>query len=250
MSSKLTGKAALVTGAGTRLGRCIALELARRGASLAVHFHSNRAGATTLCEEARALGVQATPLQADLSNPQASRELVAASLQALGGLDLLVASAANFERIPFEQVDDDAWDRALNLNTKSPFILAQAAAPALKERGGSIVFITCASTRVPMRNYLPYVVSKAATLQLMRALSLELAPAVRVNAVAPGTVLPPENTSLSLREKLASSIPLQRFGEAQDVADAVAYLAEAPFVTGQELSVCGGRTVAAVERFG
>ncbi|MEN9578932.1 MAG: hypothetical protein RJA70_1941 [Pseudomonadota bacterium] len=250
VSAPLAGKRALVTGAGTRLGRSIALELMRRGADVAVHFHSSEAGARELCDEGRALGVTAIPLKADLSSAQEGRELVLASVRALGGLDLLVASAANFERIAFEDLDDDAWDRALNLNTKSAFVLAQAAAAELRLNRGNIVFITCASTQVPMRNYLPYVVSKAATLQLMRTLSLELAPEVRVNAVAPGTVLPPADMSDALREKLVASIPLQRLGVAQDVADAVAYLASAPFVTGQEIAVCGGRTVAAVERFG
>jgi pteridine reductase len=112
------------------------------------------------------------------------------------------------------------------------------------------VFITCASTTVPMRNYLPYVVSKAATKQLMRVLSLELAPDVRVNAVAPGTVLPPDDMDPEVTQRLVGRVPLSRVGEASDVAEAVAYLASAPFVTGQELIVDGGRTVAGFERFG
>jgi pteridine reductase len=128
--------------------------------------------------------------------------------------------------------------------------MAHQAATTLKQDRGSIVFITCSSTLTPMRNYLPYVVSKAATKQLMRTLALELAPEVRVNAVAPGTVLPPPDYSEQQREQLAAQVPLARLGDPNDIARAVRFLAESPFVTGHELVVDGGRTVAGFERFG
>jgi len=168
----------------------------------------------------------------------------------LGGLDLLVASAAGFERHPLQSVDDDAWDRSLSLNLASPFALVQQAVPALRASGGSVVFITCSSATVPFRNYLPYVVSKGALKHLMKTLSLELAPEIRVNAVAPGTVLPPPDYEGSQVERLARAVPLGRIGSPSDVARAVVFLAQSPFVTGQEIAVDGGRSVARPENFG
>ncbi|MFW5920349.1 MAG: SDR family oxidoreductase, partial [Polyangiales bacterium] len=125
-----------------------------------------------------------------------------------------------------------------------PFAMAHRARASLARERGSIVFITCTSATAPYRSYLPYVVSKGAVRQLMRALSLELAPEVRVNAVAPGTVLPPEDMDGRTLERLRARIPLGRFGEPEDVARAVVDLARSPYITGQELVVDGGATVA------
>jgi NAD(P)-dependent dehydrogenase (short-subunit alcohol dehydrogenase family) len=121
----------------------------------------------------------------------------------------------------------------------------ERARDALRASRGSVVFVTCTSATVPYRHYLPYVVSKGAVQKLMRALSIELAPEIRVNAVAPGTVLPPPDMDAELLERLAARAPLARIGTAEDIADAVVYLASAPFVTGQEIIVDGGRTVSA-----
>jgi pteridine reductase len=197
-----------------------------------------------------AAGGKSELLPADLQDRQAARRMIKDGIERLSGLDLLVLSAASFERIPFSDLDDDAWDRSLSLNSAVQFAMAHQATAALKQSRGSIVFITCSSTLTPMRNYLPYVVSKAATKQLMRTLALELAPEVRVNAVAPGTVLPPSDYGDEDRAKLAARIPLARLGEPSDVARAVRFLAESPFITGHELVVDGGRTVAGFERFG
>jgi pteridine reductase len=246
----LRGKVALVTGAGTRLGRAIALRLGERGMKVAVHYLAHREGALETAARIRELGGEAEPFQADLMDTGASAELVDRAESRFERLDLLVSSAANFERLPFAEVDAAAWDRALNLNARAGFILAQRAAPSLARTRGSIVFITCSSTITPMRNYLPYVVSKAATLQLARVLALELAPEVRVNAVAPGTVLPPDEMTQVARAALQAKIPLGRLGSAEEVARAVEYLAESDFVTGQQIAVDGGRSLAAIEAYG
>jgi pteridine reductase len=246
----LAGKTALVTGAGTRVGRAIAETLSARGMQLGLHFNRSRKGAEEVLGNHLDAGGRAELFQANLGVSAEARGLVDRVVTAFGGLDLLVCSAASFERVPYEELDDEAWDRSLNLNSKAQFALAHQSSSALRQSRGSIVFITCASTTVPMRNYLPYVVSKAATKQLMRVLSLELAPDVRVNAVAPGTVLPPDDMDPEVTQRLVGRVPLSRVGEASDVAEAVAYLASAPFVTGQELIVDGGRTVAGFERFG
>ena len=249
-SRDLKGKAALVTGGGKRLGQAIALALGGAGMRVAVHYNQSRDGAEDTCQKIRALGGDAVALGADLADREQARALVDRAVEAFGGLDLLVPSAANFERIPYGGVDDAAWDRALSLNLTASFALAQRATPALRAARGSIVFITCSSATVPFRNYLPYVVSKGALRHLMRTLALELAPDVRVNAVAPGTVLPPADMDPAALARVVDRIPLGRSGTTQDVADAVLYLASAPFVTGQEIAVDGGRTVAGFERFG
>jgi pteridine reductase len=246
----LTGKAALVTGAGRRVGRAIALALGRAGMRVGIHFNGSRSEAEATLAALRAGSGDGALLQANLADRAAARGLVDAAVAALGGLDLIVLSAASFERVVLEDIDDDAWDRTLSLNLSSQFALAQRALPALRAARGSIVFITCSSATTPFRNHLPYVVAKGGLKHLMRTLSLEVAPDVRVNAVAPGTVLPPESLDAKVVERLAASVPLARTGSAEDVAEAVVYLARAPFVTGQEIAVDGGRSVANVERFG
>lgn len=236
----LKGGAALVTGAGTRVGAAIARSLGAQGMRLAVHYHASAEGAEATCEAIREAGGEAFPIRADLYDRAAARELVDRAVDRLGRLDVLVPSAANFDAVAFDEVDDDAWDRALALNVTAPFVMAHRARDALRASAGAIVLITCASTQRPFEDHLPYVVSKAAVRQLMRGLALELAPEVRVNAVAPGTVLPPPDMGEAQIAQLARRIPLGRVGEAEDVADAVIYLARAPFVTGHELFVDGG----------
>lgn len=239
----LSGRRALVTGAGQRVGRAVALALGEAGMRVAVHYRSSREGAEKTAERIRAAGGEATLFSADLAERDAARRLADETLAAFGGLDLLVASAASFERIRYDDVDDAAFDRSLALNLASPFALAHHLTPALRASRGSIVFVTCTSATAPFKHYLPYVVSKGALRQLMRTLALELAPDVRVNAVAPGTVLPPETMDADAVARLVRQIPLGRHGTAEDVAQAVLYLAQAPFVTGEEIVVDGGRTV-------
>ncbi len=234
---------ALVTGAGKRVGRAIALALAAEGMRVVVHYHQSRAGADETARTIREAGGEAHVLQADLGSRDEARRLADASVAALGGLDLFVASAASFERLEYDTLDDAAFDRSLSLNLASPFALAHRLTPALRASRGSMVFITCTSATAPFKNYLPYVVSKGALRQLVRTLALELAPDVRVNAVAPGTVLPPETLSSAEVERLVARIPLGRTGGADEVAKAVVYLAGASFVTGEEIVVDGGRSV-------
>jgi pteridine reductase len=248
--SSLRGKRALVTGGGQRVGQAIALALGAQGMHVAVHYRDSREGAEHTAARIRESGGSAVVLQADLAERARARSLVDQALTELGGLDVLVPSAANFERIALADVDDAAWDRSLDLNLASPFALVQHAAPALRASRGSVTFISCSSASVPMRHYLPYVVSKGALKHLMKTLALELAPEVRVNAVAPGTVMPPAAYDAAAIERLARAIPLARVGSPEDIAQAVVFLASSPFITGHELAVDGGRSVARSEHFG
>ena len=234
----------LVTGAGRRVGAAIAIAFAKPGTKVVLHHHSATSGVEEVAKEIVRRGGEAVPMRADLTDSASCRALIQRVVEALGGIDVLVSSAANFERIPFDALDESAMERALTLNVRASFSLAHEAATTLRERQGNIVLITCTSATLPYANFLPYVVSKGAAKQLMRALAIELAPQVRVNAVAPGTVLPPEEMSVEQREKLAHKTLLRRVGSAEDVAEAVVYLANARFVTGQEILVDGGVVLA------
>jgi pteridine reductase len=239
----LRGRRALVTGAGRRVGAEIALALGARGCRVVVHYQNAATSAAEVCERIREFGGEATALQADLADRAAARGLVDRAALVWGGLDLLVLSAANYERVPFEAIDDAAWDRSLALNLSAPFVMSQRAAPALRVARGSVVLVTCTSRLAPYRDYLAYQTSKAALHHLMRLLALELAPDVRVNAVAPGSVMPPADWDAERLTGLVESIPLGRVGRGRDVADAVLYLAAASWVTGTEIVVDGGRTL-------
>jgi len=211
---------------------------------VAVHFHGSAEGARETAQEVEAAGGSASIHRADLYDPAACRALVAEVLEG-GELDLLVPSAANFERVALDEIEDGHVSRAFGLNAEAPLHLALAAAASLRRQGGAIVFVTDAALTRPHRHYLPYLMSKAAVRQLMQTLAVELAPEVRVSAVAPGTVLPPPGLSPKAIDSLVAHIPLGHVGRAEDVAEAVAHLAASELVTGHELVVDGGHRLGA-----
>lgn len=233
-----------MTGAAVRVGREIALELARAGADVAVHYRSSAAEAAQTADEIRAMGRRAAELPAELSEPAQCRELVRAAAAALGGIDYLIHSAASFDRVAFEETDESVWDSALALNARAGFLLAREAAAWLRPRGGRVVLISDALARQPVRGYLAHSVSKAAVEGLVRALALELAPEVSVNGIAPGTVLVPEGTPEEQAARWAGRLPLQRLGSAEDVARTALFLCTGPaYVTGQIVAVDGGQSL-------
>jgi NAD(P)-dependent dehydrogenase (short-subunit alcohol dehydrogenase family) len=236
---------ALVTGAGVRVGRAIALALAEAGADVAVHYRSSARPADDVARRIRGLGRRAETFRTDLADPDACLRLVAEVESSFGGLDYLVHSAANFHRASLEATGVQLWESSLNVNVRSGLFLAQSAAPALRRRKGRVVLISDLLAIRPVRNYIAHAVSKAATEGLIRALAVELAPDVSVNGVSPGTVMVPEGTPASLEARWAAETPLKRNGTARDVAEAVVFLCTGPsFVTGQILRVDGGRSLA------
>lgn len=237
-------KVALVTGAGKRVGASIAIALGQAGWDVALHFRGSREGAEETSKQIEARGGRAALVPGDLTQPQDCASVIDQTLAAMGHLDLLVSSAASFAPTDFEALDVGDFDRMIALNARAPLLLAHHARNALKDRGGSVVIVTCTSATLPYPGFLSYVVSKGAAKQLMRALALELAPEVRVNAVAPGTVMAPEHCDEAQRQALAGKTLVQRLGRPEDVAQAVLYLANAPFVTGHELLVDGGVSLA------
>jgi pteridine reductase len=241
--NELSGKVALVTGAGTRVGAEIARALGAERMRVAVHHHGSSQGADATCRAIEAAGGEAWPVRADLYDEAQARGLIDATLERFGQLDLLVPSAANYDRVPLAEIERSHFAHAFELNLLAPFTLVQRALPALQAARGAVVLITDISRAVPLRDYLPYEVSKAGLHQMMRVLALNLAPHVRVNAVAPGTVLPPPDLSEAQVAEITAQIPLGRTGGAGSVADAVVYLAKASFVTGTEITVDGGRAL-------
>ncbi|HEV8232012.1 MAG TPA: SDR family oxidoreductase [Thermoanaerobaculia bacterium] len=244
MPAPLDEKIALVTGAGVRLGRAIAVALAAAGAHVVVHYGRSAGAAESAADEIRAVGRRAAVVQGDLALPEDCRRVVDESLAAFGGLDLLVHSAANFYRASLEETDENLWDSAMDVNLRAGLLLARAAASSLRERRGRIVLVSDFLAESPARNYLAHSVSKAAVEGLVRGLAVELAPQVTVNGVAPGTVLPPEGTTPEEVERLARRVPLRRIGSAEDVAETVVFLCAGPsFLTGQVIRVDGGRSI-------
>lgn len=240
----LSGKVALVTGGAIRVGRAICVALAEAGADVAIHYRSSASDAAELAERIRGLGRRAAAFPADLALPAECRSLVEAVRGELGGLDVLVHSAANFHRAALEDTTEQEWDSAMDVNARAGFLLAREAAPDLRRRRGRIVLVSDFLAADPPRGYLAHAVSKAAVEGLVRALAVELAPEVSVNGVAPGTVLVPEGTPAEEAERLARRVPLKRNGDPRDVASVVLFLCAGPsFLTGQVVRVDGGRSI-------
>ena len=232
---------AIVTGAGRRVGRAIALALGRAGATVAVHYQESAAGASDTVAELTAAGGAAHAFRADLRQVADAGRLVDDVVARLGRPALLVNSAASMLRTPLESVTAEQWDEVFALNLRAPFFLSLAAARAMGSEGGAIVNISDHMGFESWPAFVPHGVAKAAVADMTRALAAALAPRVRVNAVAPGTVLAPEGTPDATLERIIAGTPLRRLGSPEDVAHAVLYLATAPFVTGETLFVDGGR---------
>ena len=240
---EIAGRLALVTGAGRRLGRALALGLARRGVHVAVHFNGAEDGAKETVAEVIAHGGTAEMFSADLTRPGAPAALVRSVVSRMGRLDVLVNSAAVMRRTPWREATEAEWDAMFALNLRAPFFAAQAAALAMADRGGAIVNIADLAAFETWPAYIPHGITKAGIVQMTRALARVLAPAIRVNAVAPGAVLLPDDWSESDANRLADTTPLARLGAPEDVVAAVLYLLEADYVTGETLIVDGGRHV-------
>jgi pteridine reductase len=233
-------KVALVTGAGKRLGRAVALRLAQDGADVVVHYRSSEAEARAVVVEIERLGRRGVALGADLNRVDEIRGLFAKVKEKLGRLDVLVNSAANFEHTKFAETTEQAWDKSLDTNLKAVFFCCQAAAPLLKEARGAIVNFADIGGILGWPGYIPHSVSKAGVIMLTRSLAKELAPEVRVNAIAPGTITMAGDPA-EWEADFVRLAPLKRSGRPEDVAGAVAYLVGAGFVTGHVLVVDGGR---------
>lgn len=243
MTFALAGRVALVTGAGRRVGRAIAVALAARGMRIAVHHHASREEADQLVQELKAAGGEGWAVTADLRDAAEAERLVRDTAAHFGALDVLVNSAASMVRTPVADVTVEQWDEIMALNLRAPFFCARAAARVMGTRGGSIVNIADLAGLEAWPAYVPHGISKAGVIHMTTELALALAPHIRVNAIAPGAVMLPASWSAADAEHLAKTTPLGRIGNANDVARAVLYLLEAEYVTGDTLIVDGGRHI-------
>jgi NAD(P)-dependent dehydrogenase (short-subunit alcohol dehydrogenase family) len=243
-AGRLAGQVALVTGGAVRLGRAIALALAREGCHVGLHYHRSAKAARETVRELSALGVEAGAFRADVSRPEEARRLVQETVRHFGRLDVLVNNAGIFFRTPLLKTTPAQWDRLLAVNLRGPFLVSQAAARAMRQAGrGRIINIADVGGIHAWPSYIPYCVSKAGLLMLTRGLALALAPRVQVNCVAPGAVLLPEGAPSALRQRLRREVPMGREGDPEDVAAAVIFFATCPsYITGQVLCVDGGVT--------
>jgi pteridine reductase len=239
---ELSGKVALVTGAGRRLGRAMAQALAARGMTLAIHHHASAEGAEELRQEIVRVGGRAACFSADLADAAAARALPGQVVAQWGRLDVLVNSAAIMRRLRLEETTPEDWDAIHHLNLRAVFFCTQGAAPALKTARGKVVNIADLAGLEPWPGFAAHSISKAGVVMLTKVLALSLAPEVTVNAIAPGAVLVPEDYPPEERDRLARSTPLRRLGTPLDAVNALLYLLEGgDFVTGETLVVDGGR---------
>jgi len=238
----------LITGGAKRVGAAICRRLHRAGARILLHYRASAGEARLLQAELNHDRADSVALiQADLLDLSKLASIVEQCVNTFGKLDALVNNASSFYETPVGDISESDWNDLIGTNVRAPLFLAQAAAPALRKSQGAIVNITDIHAERPLKNYVVYSVAKAALVGLTRSLARELAPEVRVNAVAPGPVIWPEEDAFDevARQRIISSTPLRREGTPDDVARAVHFLlAEAPYITGETINVDGGRHVA------
>jgi pteridine reductase len=238
----LKGKVALVTGAGRRVGRVIALKFADHGASVAVHYHGSQAGADAVVAEIAGNRGNAQAFHANLENVAEIEKMIASVLDAFGRIDVLVNSASVFARKQLAEITERDWDANLDTNLKAPFFLSKFAGAAMRKQGaGKIVNIGDWAGIRPYKDYLSYSVSKSGLIGLTKALAKELAPEVQVNCIALGMVMPPDDYTKAEVERLVNRTLTKKMSTPEDVARAVIFFCETDFATGAVLALEGGR---------
>jgi NAD(P)-dependent dehydrogenase (short-subunit alcohol dehydrogenase family) len=243
----LTGRVALVTG-GKRIGAVVASALARAGADLALVYNRSQAEANETATEVRGAGRRALVVQADVSKAADCARVVRATVDALGRLDVVLNMASRYVARPFDELTEDDWDAQLAVDLRAAFLVSKAAVPAMRRAGGgriiNVADWTAAGGRPRYEGYVPYYVAKAGVIALTEALALELArDQILVNAVAPGPILAPPDTSDEERTAVERATPLGRWGGEDEIAKAVLFLVQSDYVTGETIRVDGGRHV-------
>jgi 3-oxoacyl-[acyl-carrier protein] reductase/pteridine reductase len=236
------GKTALITGGAVRVGKAITLALAQAGTNVVINYHSSAGAAEETAVAAQSFGVKALPIQADVGSYEQVQAMVAAAQVEFGSVDILVNNASLWQQTPFPTDDLSDWHRVTNILINGSFYCANAVAPLMLAQGqGAIVNIIDLSAYEPWPDFIAHAVGKSALLALNRQLALELAPAVRVNAIAPGPVLPPPDFGPEKIASTAAKTLLNRWGTAEDIAEAVLFFVKADYVTGEALAVDGGQ---------
>ena len=233
---------ALVTGGGHRVGRAFAVALGARGYDVAVHYHSANGPAAETVQAIRAAGGHAEAFSEDLSSPDGPQRLVTSVIGRMKRLDVVINSAAVMLRTPADEITVEQWDSMFALNLRAPFFVAQAAARVMTD-GGVIINISDLAAFETWPAYIPHAISKAGVVKMTESLARVLAPGLRVNAIAPGAILLPDDWDEEHAKRFASTTPLGRIGDPADAVAAMLYLIEAKFVTGETIVVDGGRRI-------
>jgi NAD(P)-dependent dehydrogenase (short-subunit alcohol dehydrogenase family) len=240
----IDAKVALITGSAKRVGRAIAVELARRGARVALHFRSSEAAAQETLRDVLDAGGDGALFRAELADDPAVERLFRDIQQTFGGLDILVNNASVFSAATADQTTPAAWDEQFDVNAKAPFFMSQLAARLMRARGhGKIINIADVAGEVIWPAYFPYSISKAALIAVNRGLAKAFAPQIQVNAISPGPVLFPEYYTEEQKKSAIDRTLLKRAGNPQDIVKAVVFLIENDYVTGELIHVDGGRHV-------
>jgi pteridine reductase len=246
MNESLSGKVVLVTGGARRVGAAIARRLHAAGANVLLHYRDSESDAAKLEAELNAARAKsASRVKAELLAPIAPRALVSAAVQSFGRLDLVVNNASSFFPLELGAIEPSHWEELVGSNLRAPLFICQEAAPELAKHEGAIVNIVDIHAERPLKGYPLYSIAKAGLAAMTRSLAVELAPRVRVNGVAPGAIAWPEDNQFdpAERSRIIATTPLARLGSPQDIAQAVHFLAAAPYITGQVIAVDGGRSV-------
>jgi pteridine reductase len=236
------GKVALVTGAGHRVGRAFAVALGNRGYDVAVHFNEAAKPADETVSLIEQAGGKARKFSCDLTAVDGPATLVQNVFGQMGRLDVVINSAAVMLRTPVDEIAVDMWDRIFALNLRAPFFVAQAAARVMTD-GGVIINIADLAAFETWPAYVPHAISKAGVVKMTESLAKVFAPKVRVNAIAPGAILLPDDWDEDAAKKFASTTPLRRLGSPDDAVAAMLYLLDAEYVTGETIVVDGGRRI-------
>lgn len=240
-SKPLAGKVVLITGAAVRLGRAIALELGRAGADVAITFLNSTREAQHTIIDVGSFGGRAVALRCDVTDEKSVRTAIKETARELGGIDILVNNAANYETIRFDEITLKQWDAIFASNTRGPFLVSREALKHLRERRGRIINMGSLGGLRPWADHAHYCSSKAAVHMLTKVQAKALAPEIAVNCIAPGMIDLGEKAAAAFMKKMAGQTPMRRNGTAEDIATAALFFATAPhFITGQILAVDGG----------
>jgi pteridine reductase len=238
----LKNRTALITGAGRRVGRAIALRLARAGCDVAIHYNRSADDAAVVASDCQKLGVRAVAMSADLEDPNACRTLIAQVLAQFGRLDILINNASLFGPMDLDHFSQEQWDRHMRVNLTAPMVLAFEARAALRAAKGRIVNLCDAATSRPWPSHIAYVVSKGALDTLTQVLARAFAPDVNVVGIAPGVAEWPDDYDPETRARLTARIPLGRAGTPEEIAAAIQFvLADGDYITGAIIPIDGGR---------
>ncbi len=242
---KLAGKTALITGAARRIGAQTAQTLHENGANIIIHYGRSGEAAVQLIKQFNDIRPNsAVVLQADLLNMDEVHHLAIQAFNAFDSLDILVNNASTFYATPLGTINEDNWEDLMGTNIKAPLFLSQACYPALKQSQGVIINMVDIHARSPLKDHITYSCAKAAKVMLTRSLALEMGPEVRVNAIAPGAILWPQDQGegdTAAQQQVLEQIPLKRTGHPKNIADTILYLVTNDYVNGQVIAVDGGR---------